>query len=172
MVMITEELLEWKSSGSASRKPRLTAVGIRCADTRLPLSTNFALTSPTSGGRSAGVGYEYIDINYRTRESQHRSVSVATRPQAGETGTCGWFPAGPQVFLFITTSRPILGPTHTPYPTGSRGYFLAGEIGQGVEIIFIYRQPMPGLPYVFTAWCLNKHKDNFNTYICLTFLPL
>jgi hypothetical protein len=29
---ITEELLEWKSSGSGSRKPRLTAVGIRCAD--------------------------------------------------------------------------------------------------------------------------------------------
>jgi hypothetical protein len=29
---ITEELLEWKNSGSGSRKPRLTAVGIRCAD--------------------------------------------------------------------------------------------------------------------------------------------
>jgi hypothetical protein len=26
------ELLEWKSSGSGSRKPILTAVGIRCAD--------------------------------------------------------------------------------------------------------------------------------------------
>jgi hypothetical protein len=32
LVNITEELLEWKSSGSGSRKPRLTAVGIRCAD--------------------------------------------------------------------------------------------------------------------------------------------
>jgi hypothetical protein len=31
-VSITEELLECKSSGSGSRKPRLTAVGIRCAD--------------------------------------------------------------------------------------------------------------------------------------------
>jgi hypothetical protein len=30
-VRISEELLEWKSSGSGSRKPRLTAVGIRCA---------------------------------------------------------------------------------------------------------------------------------------------
>jgi hypothetical protein len=31
-----EELLEWKSSGSGSRKPRLTAVGIRCADHMTP----------------------------------------------------------------------------------------------------------------------------------------
>jgi hypothetical protein len=30
LVRITEELLEWKSSGSGSRKPRLTAVRIRC----------------------------------------------------------------------------------------------------------------------------------------------
>jgi hypothetical protein len=32
LVRITEELLEWKSSGSGSRKSRITAVGIRCAD--------------------------------------------------------------------------------------------------------------------------------------------
>jgi hypothetical protein len=32
LVSITEELLEWKSSGSGSVKPRLTIVGIRCAD--------------------------------------------------------------------------------------------------------------------------------------------
>jgi hypothetical protein len=32
LVRITEELLEWKSSSSGSRKPRLTAVRIRCAD--------------------------------------------------------------------------------------------------------------------------------------------
>jgi hypothetical protein len=31
-----EELLEWKSSGSSSRKSRLTAVGIRCADHATP----------------------------------------------------------------------------------------------------------------------------------------
>jgi hypothetical protein len=43
---ITEELLEWKSSGSGSRKPRLTAVGIRSAerDTHYPheVGTHFA----------------------------------------------------------------------------------------------------------------------------------
>jgi hypothetical protein len=32
LVSITEELLEWKSNGSVSRKPRLMAVGIRRAD--------------------------------------------------------------------------------------------------------------------------------------------
>jgi hypothetical protein len=40
------QLLEWKSSGSVSRKSRLTAVGFRCADDANPLSakvgTNFA----------------------------------------------------------------------------------------------------------------------------------
>jgi hypothetical protein len=35
-VRITEELLYWKSSGSWSRKSRLTAVGIRCAHHAIP----------------------------------------------------------------------------------------------------------------------------------------
>jgi hypothetical protein len=36
LVSITEELIEWKSSGFGSRKPRLTAVGIHCADHTTP----------------------------------------------------------------------------------------------------------------------------------------
>jgi hypothetical protein len=36
LVSITEELLEWKSNGPVSRKPRLTSVGIRCADHATP----------------------------------------------------------------------------------------------------------------------------------------
>jgi hypothetical protein len=36
LVSMTEELREWKSSGSESRKSRLTAVGIRCADYATP----------------------------------------------------------------------------------------------------------------------------------------
>jgi hypothetical protein len=32
LMRITEELLEWKNSGSGSRKSRLTAVRFSCAD--------------------------------------------------------------------------------------------------------------------------------------------
>jgi hypothetical protein len=32
VVSITEEVVEWKISWSGCRKPRLTAVGIRCTD--------------------------------------------------------------------------------------------------------------------------------------------
>jgi hypothetical protein len=47
LVSITEELLEQKTSNSRWGKPRLTAVGIRCAD--------HALTWPRSSNRSVGI---------------------------------------------------------------------------------------------------------------------
>jgi hypothetical protein len=56
LVRIIEELLEWKSSGSRSRKERLTAVGIRFADHATPsIRKKLALTSPTCDGRSVGI---------------------------------------------------------------------------------------------------------------------
>jgi hypothetical protein len=60
LVTITEELLEWKSSGFGSRKQRLTAVGIRCAE--------LALTSPTSGGRAVGI------VRLRTKATEFSLV--------------------------------------------------------------------------------------------------
>jgi hypothetical protein len=41
LVRITEELLEWKSSGSGSRIPTLTTVKIRCVDHATPSIAKF-----------------------------------------------------------------------------------------------------------------------------------
>jgi hypothetical protein len=56
IVSITEELLEWKSSGCGSRKPRLMAVGIRCADHAIScIRRSWQLTSLTRSSRSIDI---------------------------------------------------------------------------------------------------------------------
>jgi hypothetical protein len=51
LMSVAEKLLEWKSSGSGSRNPRITAVGIRCANHGQSLSAKVGTTSSTCGGR-------------------------------------------------------------------------------------------------------------------------
>jgi hypothetical protein len=74
-VSITEELLEWECSGSGSRKSRLTAVGIRCADHATPsIRRNLALTSPTCGGRLVGI------VRLRTKATENAYETSETLP--------------------------------------------------------------------------------------------
>jgi hypothetical protein len=56
LVSITEELLEWKSSGSGPRKIEIKGHGVPLRWPRYTLyPRKLALTSPTSGGRSVGI---------------------------------------------------------------------------------------------------------------------
>ena len=58
-----------KSSGSRSRKQRLTAVGTRCADHVTPLyPKKLALTSLTGGGRSVGI------VRVRTKATEFFNI--------------------------------------------------------------------------------------------------
>ena len=58
-----------KSSGSRSRKQRLTAVGTRCADhVTLLYPHKLALTSPTGGGRPVGT------VRVRTKATEFSLV--------------------------------------------------------------------------------------------------
>ena len=60
-----------KSSGSRSRKQRLTAVGTRCVDHVTPLyPQKLALTSATGGGRSVGI------VHVRTKATEFYIFSV------------------------------------------------------------------------------------------------
>jgi hypothetical protein len=68
-VSITEELLEWKSRGSGFRKPRLTAVGICCADhathSMRKFGTNFADTRPSLGRYSSLADKKATEFSFK-----------------------------------------------------------------------------------------------------------
>jgi hypothetical protein len=76
LVSITEELLEWKSSGSRSTKPRLMVVGVRCANHVTPSIRKswhlYIHTSLTSGGRSVGI----VRLRTNAMETTQRSYEM------------------------------------------------------------------------------------------------
>jgi hypothetical protein len=75
------------------------------------------------------------------------------------------------IFLFITASKPVLGPTQLPIQWVSRALYL-GVKRPGREANYLTsvlsRGAITSLPqYVFMAWCLVKHRDNFTFYLYL-----
>ena len=78
-----------KSSGSRSRKQRLTAVGTRCADhVTPPYPQKLALTSPTGGARSVGivrVRIKATEFSFQFTENSHIWHRTRTADSANVT---------------------------------------------------------------------------------------
>jgi hypothetical protein len=83
LVSITEELLEWKSSGSGSRKQRLTALAIRCAD---HATSSIADMRQTLGRYSSLADFLNVS-NHSNRtmalESSHPLTKISARNLPG-----------------------------------------------------------------------------------------
>jgi hypothetical protein len=89
LLSVSEELVEWKHSGSESRKPRLTAEGIRCADQatpsirRIKVCTNFAGKGQSLGRYSSlvdgnhGVYYYYFSIVNQPCEEDRLTIGLS-----------------------------------------------------------------------------------------------
>jgi hypothetical protein len=120
LARITEELLEWKCSGSGSRELRLTAVEIRCADARGTFYTQkLTLTSPTCGGRSVSI------VCLRTNPRSlcalkicHALINNPYLPMALQSFVGPWPPFS--VSLSYTQSVGLLGRGFSP----SQGRYL------------------------------------------------
>jgi hypothetical protein len=78
LVNINEELLEWKSSGSGFRKPRVRPGVCVVLTTRHPLSAKLALSSPTGCGRSVGI----VRLRTKTTELLNHVIPCG-RPTGG-----------------------------------------------------------------------------------------
>jgi hypothetical protein len=81
LVRITEELIEWNSSGSGLENRVQRSWESVALTTRHPLSAKLALTSPTSGGRSVGI----VHLKTKSRGVFH---FLAVKMNSSETCYC------------------------------------------------------------------------------------
>jgi hypothetical protein len=103
LVSIIEELLEWKSSGSVSRKTRLTAVGILCADHATPsYQQKLVLTSATGGGLSVGI------VHLWTKVTEFSSYCIVLEMQCRILWKCLDFENTLIVWMFDTYVHPFV----------------------------------------------------------------
>jgi hypothetical protein len=105
-VSITEELLELKSSGFGSRKPKLMTVGSVALTTRHPLSAKFAITSSTRGGRSVCI------VCLRTKATEFSSLVYTTlkyTERRSERNILMHFIKGSHLFHFVCESSVFCG---------------------------------------------------------------
>jgi hypothetical protein len=114
-------------------------------------------------------------------ESRDSSVGIALGYGLDDWGSRVWFRGGGAGdFSLQYRVQSGSGAHPTSYPMGTRGSFPGGKSGWGVklttQLLLVLRSKMRGailpLPqYVFMAWCLVKHRDNF-TFIITSYLRI
>jgi hypothetical protein len=116
----------------------------------------------TAGGTSRRQ-VRYVSL-CPVRTVQSSWVSTVTRLRTGRQGFNSQQKQG--IFLFTTASRLVLGPTQPPIQWVSEIKRLEVEAGHSppssaeVKNAWSYTSTSQ---YVFMAWCLIKHRDNFTS---------
>jgi hypothetical protein len=110
-----------------------------------------------------------MDRVRRTYKSRDNSVGIDTGQGLDDRMIGVRFPVGMGIFLFDTTSRQTLRPTHPPtqrYGGLSLRVKWPGREADHSPSSSAEVKKMSGAitllpPHVFMVWCLLKHRDNF-----------
>jgi hypothetical protein len=107
-------------------------------------------------------------LDFTTLTTLCRSVIAQSGYGLDDRGSRVRFPAGLGIFVFAIVSRMALGAHPASYPMGVVDSFAGGKVA-GVWSWPLHLLPKsrmrgaipPPPQYVFMAWCLVKHRDNF-----------